>query len=107
VSNQPVTRRDPARKPLSPPQIRALRWVAEGLVFYKPWFATLYGCRVDTFEVLERRALVEVLDEPVNPTDRRMSQRHAVRLTDAGRMALECAPDVGPEPKPGRRRRRQ
>jgi hypothetical protein len=78
------------QKPISRAQLDALALVERGDVYYKPRWGRVFGCRNDTFEVLERNALVEVLDEPQNPTHRPAEHRHAVVLTQAGRGALEA-----------------
>jgi hypothetical protein len=77
-------------KPISRAQLDTLALVERGDVFYKPRWGRVFGCRNDTFDVLERNALVEVLDEPQNPTDRPAEHRHAVVLTQAGQRALEA-----------------
>lgn len=77
-------------KPISQAQVEALRVVEGGDVFYKPSWGRVFGVRNDTYEVLERNGLVEVLDEPENPEALPRSQRHAVRLTERGREVVEA-----------------
>lgn len=77
------------RKPISPAQLATLAFVEQGLVFWKPSWGRVYGCRNDTFEVLERNELVAIAAEPENPGEREISHRHSVSLTDTGRAALE------------------
>jgi hypothetical protein len=77
--------------PLSSAQRQALADVVEDLVYYKPHFGRVFGMRNDTLDALERRGLVEILDEAVNPEARPIAQRHRVTLTAAGHEALEAA----------------
>lgn len=104
-SNNEILSRSGYPKPLTAPQIRALKVIDEELVYFRSRFGDVLGIRADTFEVLERNGLVKVVDEADNPGQ---LERHAVRLTDFGREALDRAPEVGPGPPPGgfRRRRR-
>lgn len=73
---------------LSNGQRQGLITVDEDLVYYKPRFGRIFGMRNDTYDALERRGLVEILDEIVNPEQRPVAHRRRVRLTAAGREAL-------------------